>query len=304
MDKIKLYVYPHASDHIHDHDAPYVNVIPLSKQGILNHCELVSPEEADYFYMGQFTEFAPNTPDSFVYFKGNEHKHICDIEGDWSGRYIPKWLCSCILTINGAKKEYNKIKMFIRPAFSILLLNMLNNWPSNPIFINLTLTFGFKGFPDPHGVRNKMKEAFELSKLKGEIKLTSRWMAKNNPNDEDTLDYINLLLNSTFSLCPSGNGVDSIRFFESCYFARIPIIISSIFVPYCKEYTKPFYFQINPNLSVEEISRTLIEIKNTDIELLKQMSINAKEYFEVYIRNEYFKDPTLSFIKWLKRNEY
>jgi hypothetical protein len=100
-----------------------------------------------------------------------------------------------------------------------------------------------------------------------------------------------------------GAGFDSIRFFESCFFARIPIVISDIFVPYEKEFNKPFFFQINYNLSSEEISCKLIEIQNTDISTLKEMSSNAKEYFEVYIK-EYFKDPTLSFIKWLKQNEY
>ena len=53
MNKIKLYVYPNAREHVHDDTEIYFNTVPLSKKGIEDYCELVSPEEADYFYMGQ-----------------------------------------------------------------------------------------------------------------------------------------------------------------------------------------------------------------------------------------------------------
>ena len=310
--KIKLYIYPQARGHVHDDPyahhvggvSQYINTVPLSKQGIEDHFELVSPNEAEYFYMGQFPDNIPAPiPELFQFFKGKEHKHICDIEGDWKGRSLPEWLKNSILTINGARKEYSGVKMFVRPTFSFLLIDLAKRWPSSNFPFNDNLKFGFKGTPDPHGVRVKMKQAFDQSGLEGTVILNNRWMAQNHPSDQNTIDYIQLLLGNTFSLCPMGAGFDSIRFFESCFFARIPIVISDIFVPFEKEFNKPFFFQINYNLSSEEISHKLIEIQNTDISTLKEMSSNAKEYFEVYIK-EYFKDPTLSFIKWLKQNEY
>jgi len=310
--KIKLYIYPHATKHVHDDPnahhvngvSQYINTVPLSQKGITEHFEIVSPDQAEYFYMGQFPDYTPiPEPETFTYFKGNEHKHICDIEGDWRGRTLPEWLKNSILTINGARKEYEGIKMFVRPTFSFLLVDIAKHWPKTSISFNSNLKFGFKGTPDPHGVRIKMKEAFDNSGLEGIVTLNSTWMAQNLPSDDNTISYIQLLLNNTFSLCPMGAGFDSIRFFESCFFARIPVVISSIFVPYEKEFNKPFFFQIDYNLPSEEISRKLVEIQNTNIETLKEMSYNAKEYFETYIK-EYFSDPTLSFIKWLKQNEY
>ena len=55
-------------------------------------------------------------------------------------------------------------------------------------------------------------------------------------------------------------------------------------------------------LSPVEILKELQKIQNIPSEELKEMSINAKEYFENYVRG-YFEDPTLSFIKWLKGDE-
>ena len=48
----------------------------------------------------------------------------------------------------------------------------------------------------------------------------------------------------------------------------------------------------------EEMAEDFRQISKTDINILKEMSLNAQEYFEVYIR-EYFKDPTKMFLNWL-----
>ena len=84
MSKIKLYVYPNAKPHVHDADETYYNTIPLSKEGIANHCVMTNPEDADYFYMGQLANDRWNEfkPSNFKHFFGNENKHICDIEGE------------------------------------------------------------------------------------------------------------------------------------------------------------------------------------------------------------------------------
>ena len=87
MIKPKLFLYRNRRPHAHDKDPSgiYVNTVPMSEIGISEHFELSYPEDADYFYMGQFNNDASihqYSPSSFEFFEGNEHKHICDYEGE------------------------------------------------------------------------------------------------------------------------------------------------------------------------------------------------------------------------------
>ena len=64
----------------------------------------------------------------------------------------------------------------------------------------------------------------------------------------------------------------------------------------------PFYFQVDPANSVETMASELKKISETPEEQVKEMSANAKEFFEGEVRN-YFEDPTLKFIEWLKQEK-
>ena len=309
MEKIKLYIYPNAIDHVHDNESmhlingksQYINTVPLSKIGINNHCEIVSAENADYFYMGQIHDGVkiPSIED-FKYFNGNENKHICDIEGDWLNRELPDWLKKCILTINGARKDYKNCKMFVRPTFSYLLLNLAKNQTKFQKREVNNISFGFRGLNDPKWVRQKMVTAFKKSKLNGDVELNSRWMAQNDLTSTDTNIYIEFLKKNIISLCPMGAGYDSIRFFESCYYGSVPVIISDVFTPFYDDFKKPFFFEVDYRLNEEEMSNELIKISKTNISVIQEMSNNAQEYFQTKIV-DYFKDPTLTFIKWIQK---
>lgn len=277
--------------------------MPLSEKGISEHCELVSPEEADYFYMGQYSQFHKKINlNDFEFFKGNESKHIIDIEGDWSGQQIPRKklgefisedLYPCIMTINGAEKKYQelKLRMFVRPTFSYLLMAIIRNEikPEQKKYSGQD-TFFFKGVKDPFGVREEMVENFRTSSYSGNVSLNKKWQAKNNPVSENTGKYIEGLKSHTFSLCPSGAGVDSIRFFESCFYGCIPVLISDCGIPFENEfkekYNQDFYIRGLPE-----------NINNYD---LPRLTENCQKYFNEFIR-PYFADPTLTFLNWLNK---
>jgi hypothetical protein len=304
--KYNLFIYPFAKSHVHDDEklhlvngvSQYLNTVPFSKKGISEHFNITTADKADFFYMGQISDgMEIPKKENFVFLEGNESKHICDIEGDWVNRFIPEWMKNCILTINGAKKEYSDLDMFIRPTFSFLLVDLAKKRNKFIRTKEINTNFGFRGFPDPYGVRKKMKESFDKSGFDGEVILNNTWQAQNNINSENTVKYIKTLTDNTFSLCPMGAGVDSIRFYETCYFGSIPIIISNNIVPFEYEFDKPFYFRVDPSLSVDGMLNEFIKIKNTDLNTLKEMSKNSQEYFETQIRL-YFIDPTLKFLKW------
>ena len=104
MNKVKIYIYPDAQSHVHDTEGAdfYYNTVPMSQQGIREHCQIVGPDEADYFYMGQFKSnrsigyYKPD--ETFRYLHDVPKKHICDYEGEGGQEYgaggspIPLWL--------------------------------------------------------------------------------------------------------------------------------------------------------------------------------------------------------------------
>ena len=164
-------------------------------------------------------------------------------------------------------------------------------------------SFGFKGLPDPRGIRIKTSKACQASGVKANIIFNKSWGGKSNPNSLVSIDYCKILLQNTFSLCPSGTGVDSVRFFETCFFSRIPVIISDSYTmghEFNKEY--PFYFQIDPNISIEKMAIKIREIESTPVNNLKDMCYNSKRFYETVVCG-YLEDPTLTFMEWIRNNE-
>tara|TARA_R110002020_G_C16308555_1_gene773639 strand:- start:3104 stop:4027 length:924 start_codon:yes stop_codon:yes gene_type:complete len=305
MNKLKLYVYPNAKGHVHDQNPKYVNCIPLSKKGLEDHCELVGPEEADYFYMGQFADVNNRpTPDEFQYFEGNEERHIVDLEGE-GGILIPEWLHGSIITTNGPLKEYSHIKkLFVRPTFSHLLLDIVNGEPES-FDLPEEKTFGFKGLPN-HAVRyllfNTFYQSNKAPSLPVQLIPNNVWGGPKDSGDELRKEYVDMMLQHSLSLCPRGIGIDSVRVIESCYYNRAPIIISDKDYGQVGEYKFKVedyaYKVIVPDLSETTLIEKLTEIYETPMEQLKEKSNNAKRYFDTVIR-DYFADPTKEFIEWL-----
>ena len=305
LKKIKLYIYPNAREHVQDNmDEGYYNTVPFSKKGIKDHCESVSFEDAEYYYMGQVSCGLP-MPDKneFKYFDGNETKHIIDFEGDWFQKSVPAWLRKSLISVSGVKGEYEGMNIFARPAFSSLFLDIIRNNRKVKHTFESNKRFCFKGFPDPRGIRMKMAEACNKADIETDVQFNKHWQGKASPNSREVLEYCKMILKNTFSLCPSGTGVDSVRFFETCFFSRIPVVISRSFtMGHEFNKTKPFYFQIDPYISIEDMVQKLSKIEKTPIDKLKEMTSNSKDFFESNIRS-YFEDPTLKFIEWLRKNE-
>ena len=305
MDKLKLYIYPNAREHVQDNlEEKHANTVPFSKKGIKEHCEVVSADEAEYFYMGQVS-CGLRFPDKeeFEYFEGNEERHIIDFEGDWFHKSIPDWLKKSLISVTGVKLDYAGINIFPRIPLSNLLLDIIRNNKEVKHTFEPNKRFGFKGFPDPRGIRFKAAKAVVLSGVEKDIKFNDAWQAKASTSSKVVWDYCKTILRNTFGLCPSGTGVDSIRFFEVCYFSRIPVVVSDSFtMGHEINKTEPFYFQISPSTSIEEMSEEIKKIEATPLKELQEMSYNAKKFFEHNIRG-FFEDPTLRFIEWLGKEK-
>ena len=307
MKKNNLYIYPNAKAHVHDETQTYYNSVPMSEKGIKDYFVLSSADEADYYYMGQISDDMYVQEEQFEFYKDNKSKHICDIEGDWLQKKIPEWLHGATMTINSVKREYveNDIKMFIRPTFSHLFMEIVKNDIKLRFNFNDNRSFGFKGLPDPLGVRRKVYSACISNRdIKSDIEFNNQWASKCAPGSRLRKEYCSKMIKNTFSLCPRGTGMDTPRFFESCFFSRIPVFVSHSPYIFGKKYNQenPFYFYIDAAKSVEELAEEFIKIKNTETELLREMSYNAKMFFETKVR-DYFNDPTGNFLRWIENEK-
>ena len=302
MKKLKLYVYPQALPHVHDDVEIYFNTVPMSKKGIEDHFELSSLQEADFFYMGQIPndKFLNFKKTDFAYFEGNEDRHICDIEGE-GGLPIPTWLHDCVITTMGPIKKYSNIKrLFARPTFSYLLLDIIKNRNEEFDFPGKA-SFGFRGFLN-HRVRAMMLHALHHSDFEKELHINRSWSGPSQVGSQVQEDFIKTMLTNSLSLCPRGSGIDSVRLLETCYFNRVPILLSDedYFLVGEDHYDTSFVYRICGNhLTPEDVKEQLGTIYNTDSAILEDRANKAKKYFDEVIR-VYFDDPTAYFIKWLK----
>ena len=320
MNKINLYIYPHAQPHAHDLDPHYINTVPLSNIGIKTHCNIVPPEKADYFYMGQINNDSINknsitlyNKNNFPYFEGNEDRHIWDYEGEGGqehgagGEAIPEWLHNSILTINGPLKRYSNIKkMFIRPTFSHMLVDVKDK--NEQFSFPTEVSMGFRGFIN-HNVRVVLANTLNQYKdIKSELHINNKWEGPSQANSDTQKQYRSTMNNNIISLCPRGSGIDSTRLFESCYFTRVPVLISDhdFYIVGDDHYDTSFFYRLcdlqngSPGQGETLLYNELIKIYNTNINELTERAILARKYFDTVLR-EYFKDPTLYFLKWLKK---
>lgn len=297
----KLFIYDNIDMPEHDNTIEYRNTIPFCIDGIKKHFSLTKiPEEADFFYMGQFAEGKLRKFDNYDFIDKYPDKHICDIEGDWLNTSLPpEYLPKCIFTINGLKKEYksNLRRMFIRPTFSKNLIKLLSKTSNTDI--NYNRIFTFIGFNDPFNIRRSIKNFFdEKYKDSANITITDQWLGSSNLETKHDM-FNNTILSGTFSLCPRGSGVDSVRFLESCFHARIPIVISDN-ICFGHNFPDKFYFQYNFDRDFEDFIR---EIMNISDDIIREYSNNARTFFDTYVR-KYFQDPTLFFLNWYKELNY
>lgn len=302
----KLYIYKNAKSHVHDDHALYQDKVPLSKKGIEKHCKMVdNPMDADYFYMGQFSDGSENSemdPSLFEYFCHYTTKHICDIEGDWYNRSVPAHMTKCILTMNGVTNDLHggSYKIFVRPTFSNILVNHCGKTPS--IYNDdWRKSFFFRGLPDPFGVRIKIMNILNDTDMDSIIDLNSEWMGPLPLEDDKSLNYIEDMSNHVFLLCPRGRGHDSARFYEACFLGRVPILIGDNRILGQDWHDTSFVVGLSQKESPDEWIKKLNRLYLESDEEIENRCKKSSLYFNEVV-SPYLRDPTKSFLDWLNNS--
>ncbi|ADO67293.1 putative exostosin family protein [Cafeteria roenbergensis virus] len=97
-----------------------------------------------------------------------------------------------------------------------------------------------------------------------------------NSHINNTKNYNNILLDSIFSLCPSGSGPNSIRFWESLAVGSIPVLLSDKL-----DLPKNINWQdIIIIIPEKEISNIDIILNNISVEKQEQMKLNCLNIYE------------------------
>lgn len=298
MRKIKLFVYDHAPPHVHDSISGYENSVPFSKAGIAKWCEIVSPDDAELFYCGQYSDKDRwmLQINRFEYFEKQPDRHVFDLEGDDSQNSFLPWMRDSIITAMNAEPNHRNWNTFVRPGCSNLLMRLVKEPPE--FEGKQEVGFFFMGQPDPHGLRGRVAEAFKRSGVPGQFILTNKWNAVSQLDDPDVLRYIDGMKRWSFQLCPAGTGQMTVRFFEACAYGRVPIVIADNLL--FMESSINFVPRWHTGVSVDVMARWFQRIYDTYSWSAQAATLQSYPFFKSKIVG-YFKDPTAWLIALLHK---
>ena len=290
---IKLYVYPHAQQQLHESIPGFENALPFSAIGRAKHCmQVTDPAEADYFYMGQVADKDAWLlhPNRFPHFKGNEARHIIDLEGDWRDQDHSAWLQEAIITTGHVRlASVGQFKRrFARPVISPMLMRLVKDPP--PYVAPTQRGFWFQGQPDfTHKVREKVAAALEQAQVPGEWIWVPGWSLYRGQEDQLVQEYLANARKWSYALCPVGEG-PSARLYEVPLLGRIPILIGD-YVPFGAEAV----VRLGTNDFVPYTFKSLYE------ELVEEeLFYHQRACQFADLLRKYFEDPTAYLLEWLR----
>jgi hypothetical protein len=152
-------------------------------------------------------------------------------------------------------------------------------WPvlfmNNPLVYDLTQTdicrsrpsrlFSFTG-AESHEVRKRLFALFSQPSSERRVERVTKWY---NHDDSDRRHFVNVALDSMFSLCPRGFTCYTHRIPEIMALSRVPVIIADDWIPFSFEQAPPYY----------------IKVPETDIEYLPDILSARRDEAEQYGRN-------------------
>lgn len=310
--KIKVYVYPEASLPKWPDGSEYQNsdCQPFSPVGIAKYVEQVSPEEADYFYMGSFyyVESMKGKYDwnleRFPYLDKCPERHLVDLEGDWDLRELHPAIRKCLITIIDYDQPVSSSpNVFIRGLWPPTLLPLLTKCRDKFEFTPDRVRFGFKG-----NINNWVRML--LPAYFGKWDMDVDYFHHHGVNRfHEVKDYENFFMRNGLALCPRGcietTVNTTMRFFEACFFTCVPIVVADRIPRLMGDdhWDTDFFYYINCCLSECEMREAFEKILATPFEELQRKAMKARQYFDVVWRF-YYGDATGCYVRWLKWKGY
>ncbi len=310
--KVRMHIYPMGTPHGQDVGSgpqEFINTVPLSQKGIAQHIEVVDPQDADFFYMGQFHNQDVGSQgfrlERFPHLQACPEKHIADIEGDWdlaSQRLDPIFL-KCILTTS-CQDRGTLPNAMIRPCCSRILAALLNRYEQYP-FVPGRVGMGFRGGITHHWSRLLLMAYLMRNRIPAIFYPVMGGLGAvgTEPGSPMAKEYEMFMHQFGLALCPRGGGEHSVRPYEASFFSCIPIIVGHCGLLGEDHYDTSFAWYISHLSSECEFMAMFHSILTSPFEELVKRANAARLYFDKVVR-DYFKDPTDYFIRWLVRHRH
>jgi hypothetical protein len=276
---------------VHDQYPFYPNVVPFCRHGVAAWCEATSLEQAELVLVGQVREL---TARPLALPETGGVPMVVDVEGDQAPGTFRDDLSGCVRVCCGAPRDWAGPNVWARPTMSRFLV-----WASRNDYRRFRPArehrLGFMGKTDSRGLRARMSEA--VVGLPAAVVLRREWHGPSALNHPARDEYEAAMLGSSMALCPMGEGVATARFYEACFYGRMPVVIGETLVLDDGAVDSGFAAELGAGLGVEELRAALGRIVGIGAEEAAERGRAARDYFDRVVRR-YFADPTRMFLDW------
>lgn len=314
--RINLFVYPSYNRLAQENVPEYKYHLPLNDTVLFSQgpVRLVSsPDDADFFYMGQFgdangdylSQPLDEYLNQFPYLRNCPERHIFQKDGDWVGQEqsewfhyeVPDFFKQCIIITHNWKRSWVAPNVYVYPRESRPLLSLMYRYDEFP---NEGLSMSYRSEFDNWDIGYRLTKAADYASTYIDY-ISKEPLSNVEPHDTRVKEHFDHLKDHPVAICAQGNRFDSTQFFEACFFGRVPILVSEGVLPGEDMYDTSFAYQLTPALPSTIMSIQLDAIAESFTpEVMKARSKAARRYFEHIIRPQ-MHDPTGEFIYFLQR---
>lgn len=280
---MKFFIYPY--EHIPEsHHAGLVHANKAHKI-FIDTIKSYSAKEADYFIVPIKIKTKTGLAIRSILLPHLYHydvfpqKHIFFLTADNPPESLTKTLAQSILFKNSvAKLDKNSYSLHYNPIVHPEKLTSI---------LSCQYDLGFMGAFDGD-LRQKIPKICSSLSFKVFIKEHKFWHSTRESNQIAKTEYNQVMQNSKFILCPKGNALNSIRFFEALCFGRIPILLSDdVRLPLENKIKYEDFILRIPEAKFDNLNNYLKNyMKSNDIE---KQSIKCRKIWENYFSETSFE---------------
>ena len=218
--------------------------------------------------------------DNLKHYKNFPEKHVFFLAGDNSS-----WIHEFPIGFYASSSiENSSLTMFY--SSDIFCIKNVNNIKN----ISSKIDIVFQGYNNNNIRAEMIKYFLNQKKYKCILKENNKYFESYDLETKKQLQetWLNLLTTTDFVLCPKGNGLGSIRFYETLYYGKIPILYGDKYkLPLTKEIQYEKFTVRIPENDIKN-SNNYIEnfLQNNDLQTAKN---KARKTWENYFSNQNFK---------------
>lgn len=293
----RVFIHPEAKLCSQESEFSYAKpYTPLTRDKIQNNFIIVdTADKADFIFIGQVNEHYTLPKSIKDICLANPEKIIVDIEGDFGQSLFDPCLKNTITCAGGPDRSWGLSKCFVRPQLSKVFIELYLNSPKITLPYQKKVAFFFQGQINVHN-RVVMLQCLQNINYPKSVFVTGGWSGNKNIKDSD---YCYNMDHNLISICPKGVGGSSIRFYESCYFGCVIVLLGNDCLLGEDHYDMSFIQRTSDYNNPVEVTKLLEGITKKSKEELYDLGSKSRRYYQEVVK-PYLNDPMKSFKDWMK----